>query len=91
MEFLNRWLLKIMDDMAIQGETLQEALERLRLVLDKCRTAGIKLSLGKLAVSRSIKFAGFIISSDGIQPDPAKVAALRHFPTPKSVTELKAS
>ena len=89
MDFLHLWLLKIMDDMAIQGETLQEVFCRLRMVLKRCRKAGIKLSLAKLSVSRSIKFAGFIISSDGISPDPAKLASLRDFPTPKSVTDLR--
>ena len=89
MDLLNLWLLKIVDDMAIQGTTLQEVLRRLRMVLDRCRKAGIKLSLSKLKVSRSIKFAGFIICSDGIRPDPSKLAAIRQFPTPTSVTDLR--
>ena len=85
----SEWLLKIVDDMAIQGEDLKTVFRRLRKVLDACRAAGIKLSLDKLCVGRSIKFAGFVISSDGIRPNPAKLASLRNFPTPKSVTELK--
>ena len=83
------WLLKIVDDMAIQGKDLQTVFFRLRRVLDACRVAGIKLSLDKLKVGRSIKFAGFVIGSDGIHPDPAKLASLKHFPTPKTITELK--
>ena len=85
-EYLKSWLLKIVDNMAIQGATLQEVFVRLLLVLLKCREAGIKLSLAKLKVIRRIKFAGFIISSNGISPDPDKLAALRHFPTPKKVS-----
>ena len=88
-EFLGTWLLKIVDDMAIQGSTLQEVFLRLRMVLEKCREAGIKLSLSKLKVGRQIKFAGFIIGPDGISPDQEKLAAIRHFPTPKNVTDLK--
>ena len=30
-----------------------------------------------------------MVGPEGIQPDPAKVASLRKFPTPSSVTELK--
>ena len=75
--------------MAIQGKDLQTVFFRLRQVLEACRVAGIKLSLDKLKVGRSIKFAGFVIGSDGIHPDPAKLASLKHFPTPKTVTELK--
>jgi hypothetical protein len=83
------WLLKIIDDMLVQGRTLQEVFQRLRLVLQRARETGIKLSLSKLAVGRSLKFAGFIVGRDGIRPDPAKVASLRNFPTPKTVTDLK--
>ena len=59
------------------------------MVLEACRGAGIKLSLAKLSASRKIKFAGFIIGADGISPDPAKLASLRNFPTPTSITELR--
>jgi hypothetical protein len=83
------WLLKIIDDMLVQGRPLQEVFQRLRLVLQRCRETGIKLSMAKLAVGTSLKFAGFIVGADGIRPDPAKVDTLRNFPTPKTVTELK--
>lgn len=73
--------------MAIQDEDLQTVFCCVRLILDACRKAG--LSLSKLSASRTIKFAGFIIRPNGISPDPTKLASLRHFPTPKSVTKLK--
>ena len=75
--------------MAIQGEDLQTVFRRLRRVLEACRSSGIKLSLEKLKVGRKIKFAGFIIGSDGIRPNPAKLALLRNFPVPKNVTDLR--
>lgn len=86
---LDEWLLKIVDDLCIQAPTLDIALKRLTVVLERCRTAGIKLSRKKLQCGQSIKFAGFIISSTGVRPDPAKVAAIRKFPTPTSITELR--
>lgn len=36
-----------------------------------------------------MKFAGFIVSSDGIKPDPAKMMAIQKFPSPKSLTDLR--
>jgi hypothetical protein len=59
------WLLKIIDDMLVQGRTLQEVFQRLRLVLQRWRETGIKLSLAKLAVGTSLKFAGFIVRRMG--------------------------
>jgi hypothetical protein len=86
---LMTWLLKIIDNMLIQAPDLQEAFQRLRFVLACCRKAGIKLSLAKLCVGRSVKFAGHIVGSDGIRPDPAKLDSIRCFLTPTTVTELK--
>jgi hypothetical protein len=83
------WLLKIIDDMLVMGRTLQEVLARLRLVLAKCRATGIKLSLSKLEVGQSLKFAGFVVAAEGVKPDPAKLDSIRRFPTPVSLTELK--
>ena len=42
------WLLKIVDDIAIQGKDLQTVFQQLRMVLEACRVAGIKLSLESL-------------------------------------------
>jgi hypothetical protein len=83
------WLLKIIDDMLVQGRTLQEVFRRLRLVLQRCRETGIMLSLSKLEVGQSIKFAGFTVCAEGVRPDPSKLATIRGFPTPKTVTDLK--
>jgi hypothetical protein len=47
------------------------------------------LSLDKLEVGTSAKFAGFIVLSDGLKPDPAKMLAMKDFPMPTSVTGLR--
>lgn len=83
------WLMKIVDDLLVQAPTMKIALERYELVLKRCRDHGIKLSLEKMEMGTKIKFAGFIVSKDGISADPAKLQAIREFPIPKSVTELR--
>ena len=37
----------------------------------------------------SIKFAGMILSSKGLSPDPDKMSAIRDFPIPKNRTDLR--
>ena len=49
----------------------------------------IKISRKKFVHGSSVKYAGFIISHQGIKPDPAKTQAIRDFPAPNSVTSLR--
>jgi transposase InsO family protein len=64
-------------------------LKRLEEVLNRCRDHSIRLSLQKMEVGTSVKFAGHIISGNGIMPDPDKVEAIRAFKTPENVTDLR--
>ena len=83
------WMLKMVDDGLIQAPTPEILLERLKVVLERCRMHGIKLSTSKLQWGQQIKFAGFTISSEGVKPDPSKVSAIREFPDPKNTTDLR--
>ena len=58
-------------------------------MLDRCRSAGIRLSSKKIALGESVKFAGFVVSASGVRPDPDKIAAVADFPTPKNVTDVR--
>ena len=39
-------------------------------------------------ISNSITFAGYILSQDGIRPDPAKIKAIVNFPPPKDISGI---
>ena len=88
-DLLFRWLLKIVDDMLVQARTEQELYSRIRMVLQRCREAGITISLRKLECGQSVSFAGYVISSDGIRPDPEKIRAITDFPVPKNASEVR--
>ena len=83
------WCAKIVDDILIWASTFEELIERIRLVLQKCRDNDITISEKKLQIGQEVKFAGYIVSKDGIRPDPEKVICLREFPEPKDVTDLR--
>ena len=83
------WAVKIVDDILVQAPDLATLHERVRLVLGRCRDMGITISLKKLEMGQSIKFAGHIVSADGVKPDPEKIKALTDFPAPKNLTELR--
>jgi len=85
----HEWFMKIVDDMLIQATDIAMLKKRLTEVFDRCRKAGIKLSLSKMQCGESVKFAGFIVGCDGVKPDPDKTRSISEFPVPESVPELR--
>lgn len=43
----------------------------------------------KFQFGQEIKFAGFVVSPEGVKPDPGKVEAISEFPVPQDITELR--
>ena len=58
-------------------------------VLDRCKAHNITISRKKLEIGDEIEFAGHIISHKGIKPYPSKFQAIRDFPAPKNIKELR--
>jgi hypothetical protein len=80
---------KIVDDILVAAESWPQLRERVTAVLRRCREHGITLAGDKAQVGSEVKFAGFLVGSNGVRPDPAKVAAIRDFPPPASLPELR--
>ncbi|XP_041419675.1 uncharacterized protein LOC121393898 [Xenopus laevis] len=79
-----------LDDIIVFGSTLEEHDIRLFNVLEHLRQEGLKLSLDKCKFARkSVRFVGHIVSADGVDTDPEKVAAVLSWPKPSNVTELR--
>jgi len=80
-----------LDDIVIFARTQEELLERLRIVLDRLRDVGLKLKPSKCALfQRRINFLGHLISEHGIEPQPEKIQAIRDWPRPKCVKDVRA-
>ena len=78
------------DDILIIGKTFEQHLNHLIEVLQAIRNAGLKLKPTKCSFAQhEVKFLGFVISSKGLAPDPDKVKAIRAYPQPKNLTELR--
>ena len=75
----------------LRARTPQELLERLRLVLDRLREVGLKVKPSKCAIfKKRIHFLGHVISEDGVQPQPEKIKAIREWPRPKCIRDVRA-
>ena len=78
------------DDVIVYGRTFEEALKNLETVLERLRIAGLKLKAKKCRLfSKSVSFLGHIISDKGIETDPEKVRAVKEWPVPVNVTEVR--
>ncbi|XP_060085241.1 uncharacterized protein LOC132564610 [Ylistrum balloti] len=79
-----------LDDVVVFANTFEQELDYLLQVLDRVRSAGLKLSPKKChQFRRKVHFLGHLISGEGIETDPEKVSAFRDWPTPRCLKEVR--
>ncbi|XP_054276522.1 uncharacterized protein K02A2.6-like [Macrosteles quadrilineatus] len=78
------------DDCLIWGRTKEEHDECLRAVLERVQANGITLNKQKSEFcKKTVTFLGFVLSKDGIKPDPSKVQAIVDLPAPRNSNEVQ--
>lgn len=83
-------VLVYLDDIIIFGRTLEEHEQRLLKVLDRLQSEGLKLSLDKCIFCQpSVTYVGHIVSQEGVSTDPSKIEAVKSWPRPQNVSELR--
>ena len=82
-------ILKIVDDALLQAPSFPSLLAKLKIALDCCRKHNLTLSRSKLQLGTEIEFAGYLLGSGGVKPDPKRVAAISDFPRPLDVTGVR--
>ena len=79
-----------LDDILIVGANKEEHDKSLCKVLSILQQRNVKLNKDKCIIgSREVPYLGYILSCNGIKPDPKKIEAILEAPTPKSVQSLK--
>ena len=79
-----------LDDIIVYSSSTRKHLQDLQQVFDKLRLAGLTLNLKKFRFCQTnIQFLGHIVTPQGIQPDPDKITAVMHFPTPTTLKEVQ--
>lgn len=78
------------DDILVASSNKQEHLEHLRLLFTRLNQYGIVINLNKCVFGQEeISFLGYTINKTGIKPLESKVSAIRNFPQPTTVSQLK--
>ena len=80
---------KIVDDALLQAATAQELTNSFRIACLAARKNNLTLSKPKLKYGDTIDYAGYIVSSKGVFPDPARLSAVSKFPAPTDITTLR--
>lgn len=83
------FVLVMIDDILIFSGSDSEHIEHLKVVFDRIQKSNLKLKPAKCHLFRSsIKFLGFVVSKDGILPDPEKIKTIINFPIPNSIKSI---
>uniref|UniRef100_A0A3Q1EKL9 Gypsy retrotransposon integrase-like protein 1 n=1 Tax=Acanthochromis polyacanthus TaxID=80966 RepID=A0A3Q1EKL9_9TELE len=83
-------VLVYLDDLIVFSDSLEEHEQRLLRVLNRLKEYGLKLSPEKCKFFQtSVKYLGHIVSERGVETDPDKIHALKSWPVPRNLKELK--
>ena len=79
-----------MDDIISPSNNIEQGLQRLRNIFTRLRDANLKLKPSKCCFfQKQAKFLGHVVSEKGISTDPTKVDAIKSWPVPRSVKQLR--
>ena len=88
--YLDKCVVVFIDDILVYSKSKQEHEEHLRIVLEILREKQLYAKFSKCEFwLDQVAFLGHIISKDGVSVDPAKIKAVKDWPAPKSVTEIR--
>lgn len=89
-EFLGKFIVVYFDDILIYSKNLDDHCVHLRVVLQVLRYENLYANLEKCVFCTDhVIFLGFIVSSKGVHVDEEKVKAIREWPPPKNVSEVR--
>ena len=79
-----------LDDIVIYANSLEEHEHKFKLLVERLRLAGLKLQIDKCEfLRRKVNYLGHMLSEKGLSPDPKKVEAVKDFPQPKDVKNVR--
>ncbi|GBG76803.1 hypothetical protein CBR_g23018 [Chara braunii] len=89
-DYLDKFVIVYLDDILIFSKTVEEHVAHLDKVLSLLQQHKFKINGEKCEFGRTrVLYLGHEISAEGLKPDDAKVANIRDWPRPQSVTEMR--
>lgn len=79
-----------LDDIVIVSETFEHHLRLLREVANRLAEANLSINLEKSKFGvKELPFLGYLLSTEGLRPNPEKVQAIVDYERPNTVTKLR--
>ncbi|GBG59492.1 hypothetical protein CBR_g38517 [Chara braunii] len=89
-DYLDKFVIVYLDDILIFSKTVEEHVAHLDKVLSLLRQHKFKIDSEKCEFGRTrVLYLGYEISAEGLKPADVKVASIRDWPRPLSVTEMR--
>jgi transposase InsO family protein len=89
-DYLDDFCTAYLDDILIYSEDESEHEQHVKKVLQRLRDAGLQADIKKCEFNvKRTKYLGFIVSTDGIEVDPAKAAVVRSWKEPYNVRGIQ--
>jgi hypothetical protein len=87
---LRKSVLVFMDDILIYGKSLEDHSQHLTAVLQPLKEHKLLIKKSKCSFAQQqLEYLGHVIGVHGVATDPAKIQAVRDWPTPSSVKHLR--
>lgn len=79
-----------LDDIVLATESFEEHLTMLRKLINRINGAGLTINRDKSKFCRKeVKFLGFLVNEKGLMIDPEKTEAVRNYPRPRTLRQLR--
>ena len=79
-------------DILIASASMDEHLEHVEKVLKRLKQAGLRLKPSKCTFATTeIQYLGHTLTPMGVKPNDSKVTAVKEFPRPQTVKQVKVS
>ena len=89
-KYTGKFVVVYLDDILVFNKSKEEHLEHLKLVLKTLQKEKLLINLKKCSfMKEELVYLGFVISREGLKMDLEKVQAIRNWPTPRSVFEVR--
>ncbi|XP_073510768.1 uncharacterized protein [Phyllobates terribilis] len=83
-------VLLYLDDVIVYSKTYEDHLKHLAEVFEALASYGLKVKPSKCHLLKpKVQYLGHVVSADGVAPDPDKITAIKEWPSPSSVKEVR--
>ena len=87
---IGKYVVVYFDDILVYSKTLEDHLSHLREVILVLRKNSLFANRDKCTFCvDSVVFLGFIVNKRGVHVDPEKIKAIREWPTPQNVSDVR--